>query len=56
MIIRDNFCEFCIKTYVVTPHLDCLDEKVTSILKFIKGHNCVQKGRWSYGSSCLYIA
>ena len=21
MIIRDNFCLFCIKTYVVTPHL-----------------------------------
>ena len=24
MIIRDNFCYFCIKTYVVTPHLNCL--------------------------------
>ena len=21
MIIRDKFCQFCIKTYVVTPHL-----------------------------------
>ena len=28
MIIRDNFCEFCIKTYVVTPHLNLLDETV----------------------------
>ena len=28
MIIRDNFCEFCIKTYVVTPHLNSLDETV----------------------------
>ena len=26
MIIRDNFSKFCIKTYVVTPHLNCLDE------------------------------
>ena len=25
MIIRDNFCLFCIQTYVVTPHLNCLD-------------------------------
>ena len=28
VIIRDNFCLFCIKTYVVTPHLNCLDETV----------------------------
>ena len=28
MIIRDNFCKFCIKTYVVTPHLNRLDETV----------------------------
>ena len=26
VIIRDNFCQFCIKTYVVTPHLN--DETV----------------------------
>ena len=24
MIIRDNFCEFCIETFAVTPHLNCL--------------------------------
>ena len=24
MIIRDNFCKFCIKTYIVTPHLNHL--------------------------------
>ena len=28
VIIRDNFCEFCIKTYVVTPHLNHLQETV----------------------------
>ena len=26
VIIRDNFCYFCIKAYVVTPHLNCLIE------------------------------
>ena len=26
MINGDNFCKFCIKTYVVTPHLNRLDE------------------------------
>ena len=34
MIIRDNFCEFCIEPYVVTPHLNHLDETVQ-----IKGNN-----------------
>ena len=28
LIIRDNFCKFCIKTYIVTPHLNRLDERV----------------------------
>ena len=28
VIIRDNFCLCCIKTYVVTPHLNRLDETV----------------------------
>ena len=28
VIIRDNFCSFCIKSYVVTPHLNRLDETV----------------------------
>ena len=28
MIIRDNFSLFCIKTEVVTPHLNRLDETV----------------------------
>ena len=28
LIIRDNFCQFCTKTYVVTPRLNCLDETV----------------------------
>ena len=26
MIIRDYFCKFCIKPYVVAPHLNHLDE------------------------------
>ena len=26
MIIRDNFCKFCIKVYVVTRHLNRLNE------------------------------
>ena len=34
VIIRDNFCYFCIKTYVVTPHLNCLKERV-----HMWGHN-----------------
>ena len=34
MIIRDNFCKFCIKTYVVTPHLNHLKKTVQ-----MKGHN-----------------
>ena len=28
VIFRDNFCLFCIKIYVVTPHLNRLDERV----------------------------
>ena len=28
VIIRDNICLFCIKTYVVTPHLNCFEETV----------------------------
>ena len=28
MIMRDNFCKFCIKLYVVTPHLNHLKETV----------------------------
>ena len=28
MIIRDYFCQFRIETYVVTPHLNCLNETV----------------------------
>ena len=34
VIIRDNFCQFCTKTYVVTPHMNCLDETVQ-----MRGHN-----------------
>ena len=34
VIIRDNFCQFCIKTYVVTPQLNRLDETVQ-----MRGHN-----------------
>ena len=34
MTIKDNFCSFCIKTYVVTPHLNCLIEMVQ-----LRGHN-----------------
>ena len=28
VIIRDNFYEFCLKIYVVTPHLNYLNETV----------------------------
>ena len=34
MVIRDNFCYFCIKTYVVTPHQNRLIETVQ-----MRGHN-----------------
>ena len=38
VIIRDNFCQFCTKTYVVTPHPNRLDETVQ-----MRGHNiCFQ--------------
>ena len=34
MIVRDNFCLFCIKIYVVSPHLNRLIETVQ-----MRGHN-----------------
>ena len=34
VIITDNFCQFCTKTYVVTSHLNRLDETVQ-----MRGHN-----------------
>ena len=34
VIIGDNLCQFCTKTYVVTPHLIRLDETVQ-----MRGHN-----------------
>ena len=34
IMIWDNFCHFCTKTYVVTLHLNRLDETVQ-----MKGHN-----------------
>ena len=34
MINKDNFCQFFTETYVVTPHLNCLDETVQ-----MRGHN-----------------
>ena len=34
MIIRDNFCQFCTKTYVVTSHLNSLEETVQ-----MRGHS-----------------
>ena len=34
VVIGDNLYKFCIKTYVVTPHLNCLDETVQ-----MRGHN-----------------
>ena len=34
VIIRDNFCQFCIKTYVVTSHLNRLDKTVQ-----MRGHS-----------------
>ena len=40
MIIRDNFCEFCTKSYVVTPHLICLDETVQ-----LTGHDIIVSKR-----------
>ena len=32
MIIRDNFCKFFNKTYVVTPHLNRLDINKNSVM------------------------
>ena len=34
MIIKDNFCSYCIKTYVVTSHLIRVIETVQ-----MRGHN-----------------
>ena len=39
VIIWDNFCLFCIKSYVVIPHLNRLDETVQ-----MRGHNIWFKG------------
>ena len=36
MIIRDNFCLFCIEIYIVTSHLNRLNEMVQ-----MRGHNMV---------------
>ena len=36
MIIRGNFCQFCIKLYVVTPHLYSFTEMVK-----MRGQNMV---------------
>ena len=38
VIIRDNFCSFCIKTYGVTIHLNRLDETVVETVQ-LRGHN-----------------
>ena len=38
MIIRDNFCQLCIKTSVVSPHLNRLNETVQ-----MRGHNMVSE-------------
>ena len=34
MITGDNFCTFCINIYIVTPHLNPLNETVQ-----MRGHN-----------------
>ena len=34
IIIRDSFCYFCIKTYVVTPHLNRLEKLSVIIIKY----------------------
>ena len=36
MISRDNFCKFCIKPYVVTRHLNRINETAQ-----MRGHNMV---------------
>ena len=36
MIIRDNFCCFCIKTYFVTAHLNRLNKMVQ-----MRGHTVI---------------
>ena len=44
MIIRNNFSYFSMKKYVVTPHLNCLDETVP-----IRGHNiCFMQNEQKY--------
>ena len=42
VIIKDNFCKFCINTYVVTPHLNRLDDPHLNHLNEMvqmRGHN-----------------
>ena len=34
MISRDNFCQFCIKPFAVTPHPNRVDETIQ-----MRGHN-----------------
>ena len=38
MIFRDNFCQFCIKTRVVTPHLNSLNETVQMMVHNLRFH------------------
>ena len=39
MIIMDNFCYFCIKTFAVTPHLNRLDSTRDLETLRMRGHN-----------------
>ena len=45
MIRRDNFCKFCIKTHVVTLHLNCLVKTVQ-----MRGHKIWLRNRKNYPS------
>ena len=40
MITRDNFCQFCTKTYVVTPHLNRLNERLQHMVSVGNKKNC----------------
>ena len=51
MIIRDKFCLFCFEPYVVTPHLNRLNETVQ-----MRGHNMVlMRNKKNYHQILLLI-
>ena len=58
VIIRDNFCEFCIETYVVIPHLNRLYETVqmrVTTYSFAEKYDHLYSNTPSFLELCIHI-